>query len=156
MKEIPLTQGQVTLVDDADFDWLNQWKWYAIYQRNTQSFYAVRGVRVAGKVVRIWMARLILGLDQLEITADHQNGNTLDNQRLNLRAATNQQNVTNSKMRWNNQVGLKGVSPCRRRFKAQITVNGKKLYLGLFLTPELAAEAYRKKALEVHGEFARL
>ena len=29
MKEIQLTQGQVAIVDDADFEWLRQWKWHA-------------------------------------------------------------------------------------------------------------------------------
>ena len=29
MKIIPLTQGKFAMVDDADFERLNQWKWYA-------------------------------------------------------------------------------------------------------------------------------
>ena len=40
MKEIQLTQGQVALVDDADFERLNQFKWHAVKGRNT--FYAYR------------------------------------------------------------------------------------------------------------------
>ena len=31
MKEIPLTQGRVALVDDEDFDFINQWKWYVAH-----------------------------------------------------------------------------------------------------------------------------
>lgn len=42
MRKIPLTQGKFALVDDADFDWLNQWKWYALKTKTT--FYAVRKV----------------------------------------------------------------------------------------------------------------
>lgn len=44
MKEIPLTKGKVALVDDADFDELNQYKWYASRGRNT--FYACRRTTV--------------------------------------------------------------------------------------------------------------
>jgi hypothetical protein len=29
MKEIPLGNGQFTKVDDEDYEWLNQYKWYA-------------------------------------------------------------------------------------------------------------------------------
>ncbi len=46
-KLIPLTQGKVTIVDDADFDWLNQWKWYAFKNRNT--WYAGRDIWQYGR-----------------------------------------------------------------------------------------------------------
>ena len=29
MKRIPLTQEKFALVDNEDFEWLSQWKWYA-------------------------------------------------------------------------------------------------------------------------------
>lgn len=29
MRKIKLTQGKYTVVDDIDFDWLNQWNWFA-------------------------------------------------------------------------------------------------------------------------------
>jgi len=34
MKEIELTQGQVALVDDIDYEYLIQWKWCAHWFRN--------------------------------------------------------------------------------------------------------------------------
>jgi len=41
MKKIELTQGAVALVDDNDFDWLNQYTWCAACFSNL--FYAVNG-----------------------------------------------------------------------------------------------------------------
>ena len=44
MKEIQLTQGKVALVDDDDFEYLNQWKWY--YSKLN---YAMRSKRINKK-----------------------------------------------------------------------------------------------------------
>ncbi len=60
--EIPLSQGLVATVDAANFDYLNQWKWYAIWKENCRSFYAVRNAVVDGKKTTIYMHRQILGL----------------------------------------------------------------------------------------------
>src|SRR5208282_311362 len=98
-REIPLTQGQVALVDIADFEWLNQWKWTAQWSESNQCFYAIRrpGKSADGKRHKIWMHRLILGLmlrDERE--GDHiKTGKTLDNRRANLRIANHSQNVSN-------------------------------------------------------------
>lgn len=61
MKQIPLTQGQFVLVDDADYDWLNQWKWNVL-KMNGGNFYAVRSSLKNGKQYAIYMTRQILGL----------------------------------------------------------------------------------------------
>ena len=42
MKQIPLTQGKFALVDDEDFEYLNQFKWCALKRPHT--FYAVRNL----------------------------------------------------------------------------------------------------------------
>ena len=92
---------------------------------------------------------------------DHKNRNRDDNWIENLREATNSQNSYNMGRNSANTTGFKGVSKFYNptntaRFRAQIRVNGKRLFLGLFHTPEEAHEAYRKKAAELHGEFARV
>ncbi len=88
---------------------------------------------------------------------DHANGDPSDNRWGNLRAATHRQNMQNKRRQANNQVGLKGVSFHRLSGKwfARINVNGTVKSLGYHSSPEAAHEAYRKAALQYHGEFAR-
>lgn len=147
MKEIALTQGQVTLVDDADFEWLSQWKWYAAHSRAVRS--PIKGAPL------ISMARVILGLTDPKMAVDHRNGNTLDNRRQNLRPATASQNAANRKLRKDNQLGTKGVSRAGKKFRADIEFQGVKLYLGVFSTANEAQQAYNDQAVQVFGSFAK-
>lgn len=88
---------------------------------------------------------------------DHKNGIRYDNSIENLRAATSQQNQCNKSTSKNNKVKLKGVIfiRLRNKFRADIKINGKGTTIGHFDTAEEAHEAYKKAALELHGEFAR-
>lgn len=106
---IPLTQGQFAVVDAADFEFLNQWKWFAHWNSKTKSFYAVRsGARVNGRQAAILMHRAILGCvlhDGSEV--DHRDHDTLNNRRSNLRLA-GKQNQHNQNIRKDNTSGFKG------------------------------------------------
>jgi hypothetical protein len=88
---------------------------------------------------------------------DHIDGDTSNNAIENLRQATQAQNCRNGKVHSDSFTGLKGVTFNKQNgsFDARICVNYKKTHLGCFKTPELAHEAYKKAALELHGEFAR-
>lgn len=57
---IALTRGQVAMVDRSDYDWLNQWPWYAIWNSVTKSYYAYRDEITANGKKKIAMARLIM------------------------------------------------------------------------------------------------
>ena len=147
MKQIPLTHGKFSLVDDEDYKWLMRWKWYALWMSSIKSFYAVRNSKTKnGKHCLISMAREILGLkhgDKLQ--ADHICHNTLDNRRLNLRAVTHQQNNFNQK-------NTKGYSWDKHaeKYRARIEFNGKYIHLGLFLTAEDAHNAYLQAKEQYH------
>lgn len=146
MKKIPLTKGQFTLVDDEDYSYLNQWKWFCEFH-----MYAVRDYR--GK--RMKMHRVIMDAPQgLEI--DHIDGNGLNNQKQNLRIVTHAQNQKNMKKPITNTSGYKGVSwdQVRRKWVAYIW-NGKSINLGGYSTKLEAAEAYDKAALSYFGDFAK-
>ena len=158
-REILLTQGQVAIVDAADYEWLMQWKWFAHFAPHTQSFYAVCDVIEDGKRKRIYMQRVILGLDSSDPRKpDHKNNMTLDNRRLNLRIATNHENARNARKRKDNTSGLKGVSFDNRgrKWRAYIFLGGRQKSLGYFPSKEEAYSAYCEAAKLHYGEFARL
>lgn len=152
MKRIPLTQGKFALVDDADFDWLNQWKWHAHW--DTWNWYAQRtGPRgKSGKRPTIPMHAVIAGCS----APDHKNRNTLDNRRSNLRPATASQNGMNRNFQSINTSGARGVSWDKRqkRWSAQIRFQGKLKWLGYFSQLKAAASAYKMAASQLFGEFA--
>lgn len=157
MKLIPLTQGQFAKVDDSDFEWLSQWKWYARWGKTGKTFYAARSVNTGDRIIGIIMHRLILGLEPGDKRLpDHKNLDTLDNQRSNLRLCTQAENCRNQRRQKNNTSGFKGVSYSDHmsQWRARISLNEKTTHLGYFDTPELAHSAYVEAAKQMHGEFA--
>jgi len=79
---------------------------------------------------------------------DHINRNRVDNRISNLRDVNASQNVRNCGLRATNTSGYKGVSYWteRKKWAAQIRLNGKNKLLGMFATPEEASAAYKKAA----------
>lgn len=155
MQEIKLTQGKIALVDDEDYERLNQFKWCA--NRNRKKWYAQRGVWINSKVKTIKMHRVILNTSK-EMEVDHINGDGLDNRKLNLRNCSNQQNQCNRRLpHKNNKLGIKGVrwNKNAKKFHAKIQVNGKTIHLGYFNVLGDADSAYRKAEEKYFGEFAR-
>ncbi len=156
MKTIKLTQGQVTLVDDIDYEYLSQWKWYANW--DLKHFRAMRNLsKVNGKRKTMRMHTIIaqrMGIDSKMI--DHIDHNSLNNQRSNLRVATGSQNQHNRGCNKNNTSGVKGVffHKGAGRYRAHITHEGRQHYLGLFDTIAEAEVVVVAKREELVGEFA--
>lgn len=151
--EIPLTQGQSALVDDADAAAVLAHKWYA--QRCRQAFYAARNAhRPDGSRTVLKLHTFLTGWPLV----DHINGNSLDNRRANLRPATNAENMRNRRRQRNNTSGFKGVSfhKAMGKWRAQISLEGRRRHLSYHATVDDAARAYDVAALDLHGEFATL
>jgi hypothetical protein len=87
---------------------------------------------------------------------DHINHIKDDNRWTNLRDATNSQNMSNRAKRKDNKSGYKGVCWHKQHKKwcAEIRYMNKKIHLGLYTTPQEASEVYKKKAIEIYGEFS--
>lgn len=88
---------------------------------------------------------------------DHVDCNTKNNKASNLRWASRSENASNIKRRSDNTSGFKGVSFHKRlhKFHAQVFFKGKNYHVGYFDTASDAFVAYKLKAEELHGEFAR-
>ena len=158
MKEILLTQGKVAIVDDEDFEFLNQWKWHVAGGSGSGTGYARRSIRLFNnKIISFNMHRVVMNPKNNE-QIDHVNGNKFDNRKSNLRICTNTQNQHNVPLRKDNKSGFKGVNWDKktRKWHTRIRVDGNRFSLGYFNNKEQAALAYNEAALQYHGEFARL
>jgi hypothetical protein len=159
IRHIALTQGKVAVVDVADYERLNQFRWAAHWDKKLGSYYADRGVYVDGKRYTVKMHREILGLERGDKTqADHKNHDTLDNRRLNLRKASHAQNAQNHRLRRDNKSGYSGVwfEEEMDAYRAYITVNKEHLFLGYRRTAKAAYALVREAALKRCGEFANV
>jgi hypothetical protein len=157
--------GHDVQVDDEDLAIVGQFTWMVCLQgRKTKKprVYAQIGGRKWKK--KIYLARLLM--QEPPCTVDHESGDTLDNRRsTNLRLATQGQNSKNQQPTGRGTSRFKGVSrhitrhgkPIKGRpWRAIVTVDRKKIYLGFYPDEASAAVAYDVAARKYHGEFACL
>ena len=154
MKEIPVTGGRFALVDDEDYDWLSGYKWFECCV-NGRELYIGTSVKTGPKKWKtVTMHRMVLGVEP-RIPIDHIDGNSLNNQKSNLRLTTNGLNRANSlkkKGKWR----YKGAYFYKNKWQAQIRVNKKCITIGYFYDEESAARAYDDAARKYFGEHARV
>jgi len=154
MKQIPLSQGKFALVDDEDYERVNQYKWCI-----NSNGYAVTSYRDSnGKRKAMKMHRFILNLNKGDSLVDHRDTIRINNQKYNLRVASFVENLRNQKINKNNKSGFKGVRLHKPSslYIAQIGINGKQKHIGYFKCPVEAAKAYNEAAIKYFGEFAQL
>lgn len=130
-------QGDKYAYVDDEFKHLAQYKWHLHGRR-----YAIRHE----KSKTIFMHHDIVGRVE-GLVVDHINRNGLDNQTKNLRHVTQSVNMQNVDKLSTNTSGYRGVSWCKlnKKWRAQASINKKVTYLGLFKTPQEAAEAYKRR-----------
>jgi hypothetical protein len=147
MAQIPLANGGCATVDDADLPIVSSFAWRG--QTSPSGIYVVSGDGLL-------MHRLILNAPD-GVMVDHINGNPSDNRRENLRLCTHAENMRNRKIAKHNKCGLKGVyqDTRKKKWRAEIVVDGKRFTLGSHATKELAHAAYCAAAKSLHGQFAR-
>lgn len=158
--EIPLSNGGIALIDDADYPLVKNHRWTRIKSRKSETFYAVTATQKDGVVTRLKMHRVILGLTDPKVFCDHADHNGLNNRRENLRPADPTQSRWNNPKPRTNTSGFKGVSRGQRcvsrPWRAVASAYHRRFYLGYFATPEEDARAFDRFARAHHGPFAYL
>lgn len=158
MALITLSRGKEAIVDDTDYEWLIAGPKWSCDAKN----YAVRHIYDStGRRIMEKMHRLIVGAAKGQ-KVDHEDTNTLNNRRNNLRLATVKLNGAN-RNKQSNYAGrptkskFKGVwyDKKRDKWRATITVNGKLTQIGRYPSEIEAAKAYDNAAEETWGPFAR-
>jgi hypothetical protein len=157
MKLIPLYGrngvGKFAQVDDEDYEYLIQWRWFGVYVPTSRNYYVTRNSTKDLKATR--MHTIIMGKKE-GLVIDHVDGDGLNNQRSNLRHCTNIQNSYNRRNYKNSSSKYKGVCKHGNKYHARIGFNKKHIHLGTFTSEDDAALAYNKKAKELFGEYANL
>lgn len=156
---IQLSQGQVAVVDAADYETVSQFKWHAQRARPNASYYALRAAKTEdGRSTSLSMHRVLVGAKRGQFV-DHIDGDGLNNRRANLRLCTASENCQNRRQhRGSVRTPYKGVTylEATGAYTVQIAARGKRTYLGIYADPVEGALAYDAAALRLHGEFARL
>lgn len=150
MRIIKLNKGYEALLDDEDYDRLYKYTWYVQIKANNK--YARTSIYLGGRIKLLSMHVAVMNGRGI----DHIDNNGLNNQKNNLRFATNRQNQQNMAGVWG-RIPYKGVFyiGARRKYTARIATNGKQKHLGYFFDPKNAAKAYDRAALKYFGEFAK-
>src|SRR5262245_26131650 len=155
MKAIPLVNGGEALVNDTDFDWLNQWTWRSIKIGRFLAVVRHEPNEPTRKGRRVYMHRAILNAPAGSHVS-HRDENGFNNQRANLLLTTGSERKARSVRYKNNTSGFKGVSwRAPQKWHARISVRGKAHHLGYFDDLQDAAAAYWNAAQRYFGEFAR-
>jgi len=150
VKEIPLTQGQIALVDDEDYERVSAHGWCLHVSRDYQ-----RAVSRINSIL-VSMADFILKVDSRQ-EIDHVNHDTLDNRRSNIRPCTRSQNLMNARKRTGNCTSqFKGVwrDKTAQTWHAEITVSGETIRIGTSSNEREAAGMYNHAAKQHFGKFA--
>lgn len=94
---------------------------------------------------------------KIDVSIDHKDGDTMNNNISNLREATQTQNNMNSRISSNNKSGIKGVSfhKARGKWVGEIRIKGKRVFHRYFNNLIEADIVMKKKRDELHKEFSR-
>jgi hypothetical protein len=146
MQQIPLSQGQVALVDDADYPLLSEFRWCYRPERGGRQGYAVRNTNVGGRRRHCYLHREIMqpGPGQEVIFLNHDR---LDCRRENLKVVSKEDARRHHRVRRDSKSGVKGVryNAGTDSWSAYVYRNGHAYHVGTYFSPEQAVAAYEQE-----------
>ncbi len=160
MREISPTNSDLKLqVDDDVFDQLNTYKWrirpsgYAEVDRKTKLYKTYKTRRLHRIIFMMTNGLINAGWE-----VDHIDRNPLNNQLSNLRKCIRKNNALNTGPHKDGTSIYKGVhwDQRKKRWYSNISVNGKKIHLGVFDCEKTAATKYNEAVLEYIGDWGML
>lgn len=161
MQHIPLSQGQVALVDDADYPLLSDFKWCYRSERDGKQGYAVRHHKVDGKDRLLYLHRDLMqppeGREVIFLNHDR-----LDCRRENLRVVSKEEARRHHRVRHDSKSGVKGVryNPETDSWSAYVYRHGHAYHVGTYYSKEQAVVAYdsevKKENPDLHAAPARV
>lgn len=137
-------KGEIFYFDLEDFEKIKDYNWY-IDKRGY--------VKTTNPDLR--MHRIVLEITDRNIMVDHIFHKKYDNRKSQLRIVTNSQNQMNRNVPIQNVTGFRGVSWHKRKnaWIAQIGLNGKLKYIGIFKKFDDAVNARIKAENYYFGEY---
>lgn len=104
-----------------------------------------------------YLHRFLFNLNDGNILVDHENQNTLDNRRANLRLANKSKNAMNAKLRSDNSSGIRGVSwnSSKKKWEVYININSKRIKLGYYKDLREAKKIREKADIKYYGSFRK-
>jgi hypothetical protein len=146
MQAIPLSQGQVALVDDQDHPVLSEFRWCYRAERDGRQGYAARHVNADGKRRLAYLHREVMqpppGQEVIFLNHDR-----LDCRRANLKVVTKEQARRHHRVRRDSKSGVKGVryNPESDSWSAYVYRHGHCYHVGTYYSQEQAQAAYEEE-----------
>jgi predicted glutamine amidotransferase len=144
---------------DGELYWKNKYKptsWKKIGSKAGFLHKGYIGLRMNKKFYAVHRLIFLMHNGHLPKFIDHIDGNPLNNKIENLREATQQQNLYNTKLSKKNTSGYKNVILSKKLNKWQvlIRVNGKMKYFGNYFCKDIARFVAETMRYKYHKEFA--
>ena len=127
---LQISQDKYILFDRDDYEKISQYRWHSGGSENNYAYTRVNGKHTS-------LQRFLTDCPD-GLVVDHINHDTYDNRKENLRICTPKENSHNRSKQG-------GVHRHRDKWKATISINGKRTYLGVYNTYEEALKV-RKEA----------